>query len=340
MTSHRLSQAPFGLRNVVALLLALLVTLASVTAALAGTTGGISGRATSAEDGKPLAGVTVNAVSPSARYTGVTDASGFYSFAGVSPDTYTLSFQKSGLNAFSQAGITVFADQVAAVNATLEKTLKTIGSTVARANRGAFQPAQPQDTYSVTASQIQTIQGKSASTDEKALLSRLPGASLDINGLPVLRGGRVDEEGYQFDGIEQTNAFNGVSNNAYRINSSVGQLQLTPGPGDAASGNAGTGVINLVAKRGTYPAFASLDLETLVRRCCPYECRGKDLSYACGCTTVRARMRKPHRPCGRTGAFPTRTRSYDTINKSKRIWGRPHLATNRRCSAGHGLRCP
>ncbi|HEV3088959.1 MAG TPA: TonB-dependent receptor [Candidatus Elarobacter sp.] len=248
----------------VALVLAFGIVLVPEVAA-AGTTGVINGRATGAHDGKPVANASVTAASPSARYTGQTDASGFFAFTGVTPDTYTVSFAKPGFEPFAESGVTVAADQVAVVNVPLTASLKTIGSTVARANRGAYQPAQTQDTYTVTTTQLQTIQGKSGVTDEKSLLARMPGASLDVKGLPVLRGGRVDEEGYAFEGIEQTNAFNGLSQNVYRINSAVGQLQLTPGPGDASSGNTGTGVINLVAKRGTYPAFSSFDVEALAQ---------------------------------------------------------------------------
>jgi hypothetical protein len=262
--AHRLSPAPSRPRRWLAAIFGAAIIFGPVFPAVSGTTGVISGRATNVADGHALAGAVVTAVAPTARYAGKTDANGFYSFAGVSPDTYTVTVESPGFDAFVQSGLTVFADQVAIVNASLQKALQTIGRSATR-SRGVFQTSQTQDTYSVTSSQMQTIQGKSGATDEKALLARLPGASLDINGLPVLRGGRVNEEGYAFDGIEQTNAFNGISINQYRINAAVGQLQLTPGPGDASTGNAGTGLINLVAKRGTYPSFASLDVETLAK---------------------------------------------------------------------------
>lgn len=262
--AHRLFSARSRSRRWLAAIFGAAIALGPLSAAFCGTTGVISGRATNVTDGRPIPGAAVTAAAPTARYAGKTDANGFYSFAGVSPDTYTVSIASPGFDTVVQSGITVFADQVAVVNASLQKGLQTIGKSSTR-SRGAFQASQTQDTYSVTSSQLQTIQGKSGVTDEKGLLARMPGASLDINGLPVLRGGRVNEEGYAFDGIEQTNAFNGISINQYRINAAVGQLQLTPGPGDASSGNAGTGVINLVAKRGAYPAFASLDLETLAK---------------------------------------------------------------------------
>ncbi|HEV2643525.1 MAG TPA: carboxypeptidase-like regulatory domain-containing protein, partial [Candidatus Elarobacter sp.] len=77
------------------------------SAAHAGTTGVISGRATSLVDGRPLAGATVTAAAPTARYAGKTNSDGFYSFAGVSPDTYTVSIDSQGFNGFVQTGVTV-----------------------------------------------------------------------------------------------------------------------------------------------------------------------------------------------------------------------------------------
>lgn len=251
----------------------------SMAPSLAGTTGVISGTAVDSKTGRAVAGVTVNAVSPSASYTAKTDSRGFFSFTGVSPDTYTVSFQATGFQPVSSTGVSVFADQVATANVTLQSALKTIGSVSVRSAGGAYQPTQTQDTYTVTASQINTVQGKANSTDEKALLSRLPGASLDSNGYPVLRGGRENEEGYQNEGIDQTEAFGSLFVNSLTLDPSVAQLQLTPGPGDASSGNSGTGVINLVAKRGTYPPFGTISVETLAH---PY---GRQLSFEYGFAT-------------------------------------------------------
>ena len=38
---------------------------------------------------------------------------------------------------------------------------------------------------------------------------------------------------------------------------------MTPGAGDASSQSQGTGTLNLISKRGTRPAFGSLDFEAL-----------------------------------------------------------------------------
>jgi hypothetical protein len=242
-------------RTIVALALAMSLPFPAFAA---GTTGSISGTVTDKASGLPLGGVKVNAVSPTGSAMATTDAKGFYSFTGLAADTFTISFELKGFQPASVTGVTVFADQVQDVKVTLEKSLSQIGRVTARSAGGAFQPKQTQDTYTVTESQIETIQGRPDSISESNLLVSLPGASYDSSGYPVLRGGRENEEGFQFEGIDYTDAFTAQFVNSLALNPSIGSLQLTPGSGDASTGNAGTGTINLISKRGTYPAFGSI----------------------------------------------------------------------------------
>jgi hypothetical protein len=238
--------------------LLLVFALGSHVASATGTTGSLSGTVTDAKTGLPLAGVKVDAVSPTGSSIATTNAKGFFSFTGLAPDTFTVSFEFAGFQATSVTGVTIFADQVQEVNAKLEKSLTTIGSVTTRSPGGAFQPKQTQDTYTVTASQIETIQGRADSISESNLLVSLPGATFDSSGYPVLRGGRENEEGFEFEGIDYTDAFTSQFVNSLSLNPSINSLQLTPGSGDASTGNAGTGTINLISKRGTYPAFGSI----------------------------------------------------------------------------------
>lgn len=245
-------------RGVIALTLVVAFVATSLTTSFSGTTGQISGTVTVV--GAPLAGVVVTAQSPTGRYQTKSNAQGYFTFLGVSPDTYTVTFQGSGYEPQTQQGISVFADQSATVSVTLSKQLQVIGRTTARSQGGAYQPAQTVDTYTVTAAQIDTVLGKKGGTSETNLLVALPGASLDANGYPVLRGGRENEEGFQFEGIDYTDAFTSQFVNTLSLNG-VGSLQLTPGAGDASVGNAGTGVINLVANKGTRPPFGTFEVD-------------------------------------------------------------------------------
>jgi hypothetical protein len=240
------------------LLLVAIVCGSAGTLLAAGTTGTISGTVTNQATGSPVSGVTVQAVSPTSSQTAVTNAKGFYSFNGLTPDTFTVSFSGQGFQLFAVSGVTVNADQVNVVSPKLSKDLRTIGRVGARSTGGAYQPSQTQDTYTITPSQILTIQGRAGATSESNLITSLPGASYDSSGYPVLRGGRENEEGFQSEGIDQTDAFFSEFVNSLAVNPSLNTLQLTPGAGDSSSGNAGTGEINLTAKRGTYPAFGSI----------------------------------------------------------------------------------
>ena len=250
-----------ALQRVLALVLFVAFALGGAGTAYAGTTGNISGTITAAT-GAPVVGAKITAAAPSGRYTATTDAKGFFSIAGVVPDTYTVSIAATGYESLAINGVTVFQDQDSPINQRLNKQLQQIGRTTTRSQSSAYQPSVPQDTYNVSAAGIQTQLGKRNNVSESALLVSLPGASLDSSGYPVLRGGRENEEGFQFEGIDYTDAFTSQFVNSLSLNN-PGQFQLNPGAGDASSGNSGTGVMNLLTKRGTRPAFGSVDVEAL-----------------------------------------------------------------------------
>lgn len=230
--------------------------------ALAGTSGVISGKVTSAENGAPLAGVKVSAAAPTGHYGSTTNATGFYSMTGVGADTYTLTFSHDGFDPYTIQGVNVFADQSSGVDAQLRPSTKTIGKVTAHGvSGGAYQPKQTVDTYTMTQTQINTIQGNPMNLSESNLITSLPGASLDSSGYPTIRGGRENEQGFQFEGIPYTDAFtNQFVNTLATPGLGLLSVQLTPGAGSAAFGNNGTGSLNLISKKGSYPAFSSLQL--------------------------------------------------------------------------------
>jgi hypothetical protein len=263
--SRFFSSRGHGRRFIVGALLAAVLFFNTVGTLLAGTTGTISGTVSAASGNQGLGGVRVAAVAPTGHYSTSTDSKGFFSITGVGSDTYTVSFELAGYQPLSVTGVNVFPDQVADVTqfAMLNKSLITIGRVQSRATTSAYQPSQTADTYTISASQIATNLGKSYNTGESTLLVTLPGASLDRAGYPVIRGGRENEESFQYEGIPYTDAFTNQFINSLAFNSGVASAQLTPGAGDASTAANGTGTINLISKRGSRPAFGSLDLEAL-----------------------------------------------------------------------------
>ena len=92
--------------------------------------------------GVPIADVAVSAVSGSGTYKTITNAHGFYSMAGVYADTYVVTFSSEGFEVYVETGVTVFADQVATVDAKLRKSPTLLSRIVIRAEASAFQPSQ------------------------------------------------------------------------------------------------------------------------------------------------------------------------------------------------------
>lgn len=241
-------------------LLAALMLHSAASIAQAGTTGQISGTVSEASSGAPLAGVIVTASSATGTYKATTNAQGFYVMTGVVPDTFIVTFTKAQYEVTTIPGVTVVSDQTVPVSARMEKSTKTIGQISVRGAASAFQPTQLVDTFTVTTKQIDTVLGKKQHFSESNLILGFPGATQSSTGNLTLRGGLRSEIGFQFEGVDYTNSATGQFINSLRING-VEQAQLTPGAGDAGQGNSGTGVFNLVLKRGTYPPTGLLDLE-------------------------------------------------------------------------------
>jgi hypothetical protein len=255
---HGKQSARTILRLSVALFISGFLLVQSCAPAFAGTTGILAGTVTDSATSAPLANVQISAVAPTGRATATTNSHGFFSIAGLSPDTYSVSFTIAGYEPISIPGQNVFADLTTTVSTTLVKSLKTIVHVTSRSMGGAFQPNQTVNTYNVTQHQVQTILGTSLNLAESTLITSLPGGSLDSSGYPVIRGGRENQENFEFEGIPFTDAFTNQFTNSLSVPGlGLQSAQLTPGLGNASQDNYGTGTFNLIAKRGAYPGFAT-----------------------------------------------------------------------------------
>jgi len=251
-----------SLRIVAALIIAISLSFSTIAPAFAsgGQTGTITGVVTNAVTLAPIANAAVVATSPTGRFEATTRANGTFTMLGVTVDTYTVTVTSKGFEVSRLNGITVNGDQSVAVPIALTTTLQTIGRVAARARNGAFQPTQTQDSVTISGARITQALGKAASTDENSLALSAPGVQLTSSGQLTIRGGLSTEVGYQFDGVDFTEPF--LYGNASNGNfNGLSSLQVVAGAGDASQGNVGGGVINVVPKRGSRPAFGSFDVE-------------------------------------------------------------------------------
>lgn len=250
------------LRAAVSMIVALALG-ASITApafAAGGQFGNLTGTVVDATTHAPIANAAVTAASPSGTYHATTDGRGFFSILGMNVDTYSVSVQAVGYEPFSTAGVPIFGDETENMGSLpLAKHLKTITHVVSTAG-SAFQPTQTIDSYSVSGARITEAQGKAFNTNENQLLTSIPGVTMTNAGIPTIRGGAAHEVGYQYDGVPFTDPFGGF-NASNNLVAGIGDVQVVEGAGDATQGGVGAGVINVIPKRGTYPGFASVDLE-------------------------------------------------------------------------------
>jgi hypothetical protein len=238
-----------------------IASFAAPASAAGGQYGSIQGVVIDAKTKAPVVGATISAASPTGQFRAVTDSRGSFSILGVNVDTYTVSIEAKGYEAYTLAGVTVFGDQAANVGqVSLSRQLTEIGRVRARSASAVYQPNQTVDSYTVSGERILQTAGKADATDETALALAVPGVSLTNTGNITIRGGLRTEVGYQFDGVDFTEPFfsQNASNNRY---AGIASLQVVEGAGDATQGNVGGGVFNLIPKRGTYPADGLVDVE-------------------------------------------------------------------------------
>ena len=238
--------------------LSLLLPATGPAQAAGGQTGTISGTVLDAA-GAPVSGAAVLATSPSGSYRATSDTSGRYSILGVVLDTYNVSVSKTGYQTQSYNGVTIVGDQTVSVAAVLSRQLQTIGRVTTRSVNSAFQPAQTQDSFTFSGNRVTEAQGKAFNTDQTALIASAPGVQVNVNGSLSVRGSLSTEIGLNLDGVDYTSVSHGGATQTYL--NGIGSLSVNPGAGDASVGNGGAGVINLIPKRGTRPAFGTIDLE-------------------------------------------------------------------------------
>ncbi|GAC1311791.1 MAG: hypothetical protein NVSMB21_21670 [Vulcanimicrobiaceae bacterium] len=237
-------------------------------AASAGTTGSIVGRVTDSATHAPLAGVRVNAVSPSQSASTTTDASGAYRFISLAPDTYVVSVEVQRYDSASLSGVTVLADQAQTLPIGLTKSLTTIGRVRARQPSDLIKPGTTSDVYSINAAGAEAsaaLGGPGGLNSAYSAIASVPGVNVQQGQqgwyqAVSIRGGDIDQVGYELDGIPVNRVYD---NAPQTMLSNVGQQELqvyTGGTPASADASGIAGYINQVVRTGTYPGFAKLDL--------------------------------------------------------------------------------
>lgn len=230
---------------------------------VAGTTGSLRGRILDARSKVPIADVKVDVAAASGIASVLSDASGYFAFLSLAPDSYTLTARKSGYDAQSQAAVTILADQSTNVSLELTPTLKVIGSVTSRSATNLVRPGATSDVYSVNPAgqrAAAALGGPGGVNQAYSAIASVPGVSLPAGQQGwyqsvYVRGGDYDQVAYEFDGVPVIRQSDGAP---IVTLSALGQqeVQVYTGGTPATSDSPGlAGYINQVIKTGSQPGF-------------------------------------------------------------------------------------
>ena len=210
----------------------------AIAAAFAGTTGKIAGRIVDKKK-QPLEGV--NVVVPAARTGAVTDAQGRFTILNVAPGSYEVRLALLGYQTQMVKDVIVSADNIARVDREMDVAPVDLKEIVVTAERPVVDLKLTSSAVAVSRSEIAKLP-----VQELADVVNLQAGVVDGH----FRGGRVGEVQYQVDGVSVNNAYDNKS--TLRLDRSLlEEVQVISGTFDAEYGQALSGVVNAVLRKGS-----------------------------------------------------------------------------------------
>jgi len=215
-----------------------LLMLLAASGALAGTTGKISGRVLDKKK-QPLAGANVTI--PAARLGAVADADGRYVIIGIPAGTYQVKIGLIGYGPVAVQNVLVSADNTTSLEVELAEAPVLMKEVVVTAERPVVDLKVTSTLATVSREDIRALP-----VQELQDVVNLQAGVVDGH----FRGGRLGEVQYQVDGVTVNNAYDNTS--SVRIDRSlIEEVQVISGTFDAEYGQAMSGVVNAVLRRGT-----------------------------------------------------------------------------------------
>lgn len=237
-----------------AVVAAILIALVAASASAQYQTGNIYGH-TRAKDGTALPGVTITLSGVGAPQTAVSDDQGHFRFLNLSPGTYTLKAELSGMGAAIRSGVGV---RVGA-NADLELTLNPSVSEAITVTAEAPLLDVRKSGTGTTVDQI-VLDAVPTSRDPWMILQSTPGVFVDrINvggtqsgqqSIYISKGAPRADGTWNIDGVNITDMGATGSSPTYYDFDTFEEMQITTGGSDPRIQTSGV-QMNMVTKRGT-----------------------------------------------------------------------------------------
>jgi outer membrane receptor protein involved in Fe transport len=216
----------------------LLLSLFIVPGALAGTSGKLAGRVLDKKK-QPLAGA--NLAIPGARLGALSDAEGRFAIIGIPAGTYEVKVNLFGYGPVVVQDVRVSADNTTALDVELAEAPLLMKEVVISAQRPVVDLKLTSTISTLSREDLKTLPVQ----DLQEVVNLQAGV---VDG--HFRGGRLGEVQYQVDGVSVNNSYDNSS--SLRIDRSlIEEVQVISGTFDAEYGQAMSGVVNAVLRRGT-----------------------------------------------------------------------------------------
>ncbi len=234
---------------------------------LAGTSGKISGQIRDAATRKPLPGVQITITGTA--FGTITDVNGRYQLLPIPPGIYTIKLRLLGYETQVINNVTVASDQTSRLDVSLKQTMIEGESVTIR----AVTPLIQKDLTFTSTTLLKNRISEIPSEEIAHLLALQPGITKDSKGALHVRGGRATEMAYLVDGVPVTDGFDRQA--ILEVdNSGIQELQVIAGTFNAEYGQAQSGIVNIITRKGNDHFQA--ELSTYMG---DYLSRGKELFY-------------------------------------------------------------
>jgi len=228
------------IHSILLILIAASIVPADVLSAPFGTTGTLAGRVVDARTKEPMVGV--NIVIVNSRLGGTTNGKGEYKIFNIPAGRRTVQYSYIGYKKYTVENVSINADLTTTLNVALEQGELALEEIVVTAERMLLKKDVTGTSHVVEMKQVELLPVDNFID----IIKTLPGVTRDLH----IRGGRKTEILYLIDGLPFTEAAGGAVGGMLP-KSAVLEMNILTGGFDPEYGNAMSGVVNIVTRRGS-----------------------------------------------------------------------------------------
>ncbi len=217
----------------------LAVCLLVAARAAAGTAGILEGKVVDKESKDPLVGVSVLVVGTAQG--AATDAEGRFQINNLEAGTYDVRFSAIGYQPLIYRKVTISPDIRTRISIELLQSAVELSEVEITAERPLIEKDVTSTNYSINSSQVDRLPVRSV----QDLVTLFPSVTAEGN----VRGGKTSEVVYMVDGLPMQDVVGGGMGSTLP-KSAITEFSIQSGGFDAEYGNALSGVVNIVTRRG------------------------------------------------------------------------------------------